>query len=31
MSELVPEPKRTLAVYPVGLFYILIAWMIYIQ
>lgn len=31
MSELVPAQRKALAVYPVMLFYLLIAWMVYIQ
>jgi len=31
MSELVDASKKILAVYPVCLFYVLIAWMCYMQ
>jgi hypothetical protein len=30
MSELVPAPRRALAVYPILLFYMVIAWMVYV-
>ena len=31
LSEMVTQPRRLLAVYPVALFYAVVAWMIFIQ
>lgn len=31
MGSLVPEDRRVLAVYPVCLFYLVVAWMVYVQ
>ena len=31
MRQLVPERRQALAVYPVALFYILIAWLVFVQ
>jgi hypothetical protein len=31
LSEMVAQPRRMLAVYPVALFYAVVAWMVFVQ